>query len=78
MFLCVSRLVEIESSPNNRKPALAMVELTDGWYAVLAHLDEKLSEKVMEGDIKVGTKLAVSNAILKVSFVLGAVFSDCY
>ena len=48
MFLCVSRLVEIESSPNNRKPALAMVELTDGWYAVLAHLDEKLSEKVMD------------------------------
>ena len=40
------------------------LELTDGWYRIHATLDKVLSSRVLEGKIKVGSKLTFSGAIL--------------
>jgi hypothetical protein len=40
------------------------VELTDGWYSILAMFDSNLSKRVTSGQISVGSKLAFCGAIL--------------
>lgn len=40
------------------------IQLTDGWYVVDGLLDEPLSRLVHEGKIRVGGKLAISNAVM--------------
>uniref|UniRef100_A0A7S1BKW6 Tower domain-containing protein n=1 Tax=Corethron hystrix TaxID=216773 RepID=A0A7S1BKW6_9STRA len=55
----------ISASKALPQQTLQKVELTDGWYAVMAILDETLSSFVMQEKIIVGTKLTVCNAILE-------------
>ena len=53
-FYCVSQVLSRDT-----------VELTDGWYAVKALLDDALAYHLRVKRIKVGTKLAVCNARLE-------------
>jgi breast cancer 2 susceptibility protein len=41
------------------------LELTDGWYAIQAAVDDRLIEFIQDGLIKAGTKLLISNAKLQ-------------
>jgi len=43
----------------------AVLELTDGWYSITAHLDEPLTQLALSGRLKVGTKLRFSCAQTK-------------
>ncbi|CAM9847552.1 unnamed protein product, partial [Choristocarpus tenellus] len=80
MVLCVSRVYkqdEVKSlKPGNGAgdgPSAAgtglggtiIIEVTDGWYALDACLDDALSHFVRRGRIAPGVKLAVSGAILE-------------
>jgi hypothetical protein len=49
---------QVETSP-------VKVELTDGWYSILAMLDSNLSKLVISGQVSVGSKLAFCGAILE-------------
>ena len=70
MILCVSQIL---AWPVIKDPALSgrsqtanifRLELTDGWYAVQAIIDEHMESFVHHGKIQVGTKLMISNATL--------------
>ena len=77
MILCVSYVLPLStprkqgedansnSSNNIQAPTVRKIELTDGWYGVQAELDPTLGHFVENGRIAVGTKLMVSNAVLK-------------
>ena len=80
MILCVSYVLPplkpkkqiFDNNNDNSNPSTdsgvvyeCRIELTDGWYGVQAVLDSKLRDLVMSGRIAVGTKLLVSNAVLK-------------
>uniref|UniRef100_A0A7S3K0R1 BRCA2 OB1 domain-containing protein n=1 Tax=Aureoumbra lagunensis TaxID=44058 RepID=A0A7S3K0R1_9STRA len=54
IILCVSRVLGFEA-----------LELTDGWYAISATLDEALAYRVRTGAITVGTKLCICSARLE-------------
>jgi hypothetical protein len=59
MVFCVS---DISSGvPND---TTIRVELTDGWYTIQALFDERLSNAVRRGKIKIGSKLATCNAMI--------------
>lgn len=77
MILCVSRVLEMptlcESTSSSgveganvpeASSTSTIVELTDGWYPVRAVLDRHLSSFVSQNRIRVGTKLAICNALL--------------
>ena len=62
MTLCVARVVGVDDT---RKSSVgAVVEVTDGWYGVLAELDQNLADLVRQGRIAEGTKLNVCCAEL--------------
>ncbi|XP_015126346.1 uncharacterized protein LOC107047930 [Diachasma alloeum] len=53
MILCVSR---IKRTTMNKETTISM-ELTDGWYSVVAALDTPMINNILSGKIKEGTKL---------------------
>ena len=77
MILCVSYVLPPSTprkhgedddstlSQHIKAPPVRRIELTDGWYGVQAELDLMLGQLVENGRIAVGTKLMVSNAVLK-------------
>ncbi|XP_041849771.1 breast cancer type 2 susceptibility protein isoform X2 [Melanotaenia boesemani] len=77
IVLCVSEIVSRGQSPekqscNNKTPqtadakveTLAVVWLTDGWYAIKAQLDEPLTAMLHKGLLAVGGKLIINGAQL--------------
>lgn len=58
MVLCVSKIHEA-----NETGLIRFLELTDGWYGIRAKIDSLLAAKVAAGQIAVGTKLFIVNAI---------------
>ena len=57
MVLCISNIIWPENSSET-----PIVEVTDGWYRLLADLDNTLVRAVVSGSIKVGRKIAVTGA----------------
>jgi len=69
LILCVAQVLSCPKRDDDtkelrRESKELALELTDGWYGVKAILDPLLGSKVEKGVIKVGTKLAFSNASL--------------
>ncbi|KAF3624613.1 putative gypsy retrotransposon integrase-like protein 1-like [Capsicum annuum] len=71
MVLCVSNIDSICDSPVGRQSSsssttqsgtCAKVELTDGWYSIIAVLDIPLSKKLAAGKLFVGQKLRIWGA----------------
>ncbi|KAJ8550224.1 hypothetical protein K7X08_035710 [Anisodus acutangulus] len=71
MVLCVSNIYSICDSPVGPQSSLssttengscAKVELTDGWYSIIAVLDILLSKKLAAGKLFVGQKLRIWGA----------------
>ncbi|KAG5619799.1 hypothetical protein H5410_005017 [Solanum commersonii] len=71
MVLCVSNIYSICVSPVGPQSSLssttengtcAKVELTDGWYSIIAVLDIQLSKKLAAGKLFVGQKLRIWGA----------------
>ncbi|TMX03981.1 hypothetical protein EJD97_012552 [Solanum chilense] len=71
MVLCVSNIYSIRVSPVGPQSSLssmtengtcAKVELTDGWYSIIAVLDLQLSKKMAAGKLFVGQKLRIWGA----------------
>ncbi|KAL7136117.1 hypothetical protein ABFS83_10G008000 [Erythranthe nasuta] len=56
---CGNQPVSLEQDGNDRA---SQVELTDGWYAVKARLDELLSQKLTSGKLFLGQKLRIWGA----------------
>ncbi|KAJ1563798.1 Breast cancer 2, early onset, partial [Nowakowskiella sp. JEL0078] len=73
MVLCVSRIFRtdekdgIDDEDENISNQGGVVELTDGWYFIRAHLDEVLKQAVSRGMITVGQKLHICGARLQAS-----------
>ncbi|ORZ39398.1 hypothetical protein BCR44DRAFT_127127, partial [Catenaria anguillulae PL171] len=59
---CVARVAVVGSGTANEGGGSALLELTDGWYSILAVPDDVLLSAVHRGRIRVGCKLAVSMA----------------
>lgn len=65
MILCVAGVqwthqpTEVGEEPAPPRPYL---ELTDGWYKIVAEVDECLARAVQRGVIATGRKLAISGA----------------
>ena len=49
----------------NGGPALARIEVSDGWYACEALLDAGLTAQLRAGRVRVGMKLRVCGAVLR-------------
>jgi len=79
MILCISNIFVKEENDTSVKfgnetdvtmtrqqveSSSVRVELTDGWYSILAMFDSNLSKRVTSGQISVGSKLAFCGAIL--------------
>ncbi|KAG7347764.1 BRCA2 repeat domain protein [Nitzschia inconspicua] len=64
MILVVSQTLSSPSMKDGdcKLQKLKILEVSDGWHAIKAELDSKLSKFVENNLIKVGTKLLVSNA----------------
>ncbi|CAN4123489.1 unnamed protein product [Withania somnifera] len=71
MVLCVSNIYSIRDSPVGTQSSLssmmengtcAKIELTDGWYSIIAVLDIPLSKKLAAGKLFVGQKLRIWGA----------------
>ncbi|XP_063987228.1 uncharacterized protein LOC135167696 [Diachasmimorpha longicaudata] len=60
MILCVSR---IKRTTINNETTISM-ELTDGWYSVIAALDTPMINNILDGKINEGTKLMIYGAQL--------------
>ncbi|WWC73712.1 uncharacterized protein I206_107684 [Kwoniella pini CBS 10737] len=65
MVLVISAVHHTEAE--DKKSMDYLLELTDGWYRIKAHIDECLSQAVLKGRIAVGRKIAVSGAKLESS-----------
>ncbi|KAH7434005.1 hypothetical protein KP509_07G096700 [Ceratopteris richardii] len=52
------------SAPSSENPKTVFVELTDGWYSLIAHLDPPLIRHLRAGKIFSGQKLRVCGATL--------------
>lgn len=71
MILCVAGVqwtVQPTEPGEEPAPPRPYLELTDGWYKIVAELDECLARAVTRGVIATGRKLAISGA--KVSYLL--------
>ena len=75
MVLCVSSIiswspadVDPQGRPIDPHPEL---EVTDGWYRLRARVDPPLARAVRRGLIRVGTKLAVSGAMVCILSLFG-------
>lgn len=67
MVLCVvaiHRPVAQKNDKGEEVPVLPHLELTDGWYRILAQLDGCLARAVDKGKIAVGRKLGITGAKL--------------
>ena len=72
LVLCVSEIAlgtnitETRSNKTNSEDTtkVAMVELTDGWYAIKAQLDPPLSALLKNGRLTVGQKIIIHGAEL--------------
>jgi BRCA2, oligonucleotide/oligosaccharide-binding, domain 1/BRCA2, helical len=62
MILCVARILYPSDQSHSKLVAL---ELTDGWYSVVGHVDMFLDSKVRSGCVDVGSKLLISCAIMR-------------
>lgn len=62
MVVCVSAIMEDE----NGEP---MLEVTDGWYRLRAEIDAPLARAVKKGAIRVGRKLAICGARVRISHI---------
>ncbi|XP_060193023.1 protein BREAST CANCER SUSCEPTIBILITY 2 homolog B-like [Lycium barbarum] len=71
MVLCISNIYSVCDSPVGSQSSLssttengtcAKVELTDGWYSIIAVLDTLLSKKLAAGKLFVGQKLRIWGA----------------
>ncbi|KAL7578097.1 hypothetical protein ACA910_015029 [Epithemia clementina (nom. ined.)] len=60
IILCIARVFSNQSED----PPSFSLELTDGWYSILARPDKFLSTKIAEGRLCEGVKLALSQAEL--------------
>lgn len=73
MVVCVTYISWKESHTNENGvhvDAHPTLEVTDGWYCLRARVDEPLGKACMKSKIRIGTKLAVLGAKVKVfSFV---------
>ena len=72
MILAISKVVSVMTSRSGALKESSgedvfsyKLELTDGWYAIQATVDDILSTFIKEGLLKIGTKLLVSNAQLQ-------------
>jgi hypothetical protein len=78
MVLCVSKIIKRKRLPEttgkseihaevsiNSSDDEIIIELTDGWYSIVATMDHFLQDRVRKGKIAVGCKLMVSNAALE-------------
>lgn len=80
LVLCVCEVVSRGHSPNvqsrsdtktpqsadaKTEASCAVVQLTDGWYAIRAQLDEPLTAMLHKGLLTVGVKLIIHGAQLK-------------
>lgn len=62
MILCVSNVTWIDGEVDEdgmSLPAIAELEVTDGWYRLKAEIDEPLTRATRKGTIRLGSKLAV-------------------
>ncbi|XP_034254307.1 LOW QUALITY PROTEIN: breast cancer type 2 susceptibility protein homolog [Thrips palmi] len=59
MVLCVSQILNRDDASSGLE-----LELTDGWYSVIASVDQDMQYRVKKGTIKIGTKLIMHNAEL--------------
>jgi breast cancer 2 susceptibility protein len=65
MVLCVSAILHSKEAQDEEGKAVmtrAYLELTDGWYRIMAEVDESLGRAITKGKITVGRKLAISGA----------------
>ncbi|CAM9885558.1 unnamed protein product [Discosporangium mesarthrocarpum] len=65
MVLCVSQIYTSEQTQRTGAGAGAVIEVTDGWYAMDAFLDDALTHFVHKRRIQPGFKLAVACAVLR-------------
>lgn len=65
MVLCVSALHISNPIKDDKGQVITprpVLELTDGWYRIMAEVDDCLARAVSKGRIKVGRKLAISGS----------------
>ncbi|KAF7988642.1 hypothetical protein HCN44_001215 [Aphidius gifuensis] len=58
MVLCVSRIITTSRVSDSNRP-ISELELTDGWYSIIATIDSSLNYYVNINRIKIGTKLMI-------------------
>src|SRR6266702_4356756 len=78
MVLCVSDITWSQEGVRVGEDGLPVVphptlELTDGWYRLRARVDEILARAVRRGVIRVGRKIAISGASVRLRFSIPAV-----
>jgi breast cancer 2 susceptibility protein len=78
MVLCVSDITWSQVGVQVGEDGLPVVphptlELTDGWYRLRARVDEILARAVSRGVIRVGRKIAISGASVRLRFSIPAV-----
>lgn len=73
LVLCVSEIISLStdiSEPSSNKTSsvdttkVAVVQLTDGWYAIKAQVDPPLSALLKNGRLTVGQKIVIHGAEL--------------
>lgn len=73
LVLCVSEIISLStdiSEPSSSKTSsvdttkVAVVQLTDGWYAIKAQVDPPLSALLKNGRLTVGQKIVIHGAEL--------------
>ncbi len=71
MILCVSNIIWSEGGRRadgiDRVPEL---ELTDGWYRLRASVDPPMARAIGRGVIRIGRKLGVAAARVRIGFLL--------
>ena len=78
MVLCVSDITWSQIGVQVGEDGLPVVahptlELTDGWYRLRTRVDEILARAVRRGVIRVGRKIAISGASVRLQFSIPAV-----
>jgi breast cancer 2 susceptibility protein len=70
LVLCISNITWSEESEESSQPIFSRpeLELTDGWYRLRAEIDAPLARAVRQGIIRVGRKLGIVGARVRLFF----------